>query len=92
MASSKANMDEFDDTQTLYAPQLELKTDGGLSTLYLMDPILIDVTGEINEGSFGEPTEIEKQDKEMIERWKDEADTNLVFVCAGSTIVYIITF
>ena len=32
-------MDEFDDTQTLYAPQLELKTDGGLSTLYLMDPI-----------------------------------------------------
>lgn len=63
----------------------------GSSRCNLAD-VLIDVPGEINEGSFGEPTEIEKQDKEMIERWKDEADTNLVFVCAGSTIVYIITF
>ena len=92
MASPKANMDEFDDTQTLYAPQLEHKTDGGLSTLYLMDPILIHVPGEIDKGTSGELTEIEKQDKEMVKRWKDEADTGLVFVCAGSTIIYIITF
>ena len=92
MTSPKANTNKFDDAQTLYAPQLGHKTDGGLLTLYLMVPILIHVPGEIDGGSSGELREIEKQNKEMVERWKDEADTGLVFVCAGSTIICIITF
>ena len=92
MASPKANTNKFDDAQILYAPQLEHKTYGGLLTFYLMDPILIHVPGEIDRGSSGELTEIEKRDKEMVERWKDEADTGLVFVCAGSTVICMITF
>ena len=92
MASPKANTEKFDDSQTLYAPQLEHKTDDGLLALLLMDPILIHLPGEIDGGSAGDVTEIEKQDKEMVERWKDEADTGLVFVCASCTFICMITF
>ncbi|KAI9442722.1 hypothetical protein H4582DRAFT_2073309 [Lactarius indigo] len=35
--------------------------------------------------------ETEKEDNEMAERWKEEADTALGFVCAGPTILYIFT-
>lgn len=33
--------------------------------------------------------EKEEQDKEMVERWKDEAEAVLTFVCAGSTVLCI---
>jgi hypothetical protein len=52
----------------------------GLLTSYLMNLILIRVP---------DYTETEKQDQEMVERWKDEADSILTFVCAGSTIICI---
>ena len=55
----------------------------GLLTLYLMNLILIRIP---------DFTKIERQDKEMVERWKDEADSILLFVCAGSTIICIISF
>jgi hypothetical protein len=93
MASPKASSDDFDDTQTLYAPHLEHKTQAqaGMLTLYLMNCILIHSPGETDGGSSSEPSEIEKADKEMFERWKDEADSALVFVCVGSTILCTIT-
>ena len=50
----------------------------GQLTPYLMSLILIRVP---------EYEETERQDKEMVERWKGEADSILVFVCAGSTII-----
>jgi hypothetical protein len=50
----------------------------GLLTLYLMSLILIRVPDFM---------ETERQDKEMVERWKNEADSLLVFVCAGFTII-----
>jgi hypothetical protein len=53
--------------------------DGPL-TSYLMNLILIRVPDYM---------ETVKQDREMVERWKDEADSILIFVCAGSTIVCI---
>ena len=53
------------------------KKQEGLLTPYLMILILIRVP---------EYKEIERQDKEMVERWKGEADSILVFVCADSTI------
>ena len=87
MASPKASSDDFDDTQTLYTQHLEHKTQAqaGMWTLHLMNRILIHSPEETDGGSSGEPSEIEKQDKEMFERWKDEADGALLFVCAGST-------
>jgi hypothetical protein len=93
MASPKANSDEFDDTQTLYVPHLEHKTQAqaGMSALHLINRILILSPGETDGGSSSEPSDIEKVDKEMFERWKDEADSALVFVCTGSTTLCIIT-
>ncbi|KAN0135275.1 hypothetical protein V8E53_006840 [Lactarius tabidus] len=44
-----------------------------------MNFILIHSPGETDRGSSSEPSEIEKADKEMFERWKDEADSALVF-------------
>ena len=35
--------------------------------------------------------ETKELDKEMIERWLGEADSIIIFVCAGSTILCIIT-
>ncbi len=88
-----------DETQTLHASQLEHKTEaqGGLLTFCLMNRILIRVPGEIDGGSSGRLwsiylTETEKQDKEMVERWKGEADSALIFVCAGPTILCIFPF
>ena len=52
----------------------------GLLTFYNMNLILIRTPGL--------STEIERQSKE-IERWKDEADSVLVFVCASFTIICI---
>ncbi len=61
-----------------------------------MNRVLIRVPGETYGGSqaSGRPwsiylTETEKQDKEMVERWKGEADSTLIFVCAGPTILCI---
>ncbi|KAF8261465.1 hypothetical protein EI94DRAFT_1606639, partial [Lactarius quietus] len=57
-----------------------------------MNSNLIHASGEIYGGSSAELTEKERQDKEMAERWKDEADTVLVFaglfsaVCAVSLV------
>jgi hypothetical protein len=66
----------------------EVHVQGGLLTLYLMNHILIHVLlGEICCGSSSETTETERLDKEMVERWKSEADTVLVFVGASSTIL-----
>src|SRR6266702_775544 len=101
MASPHANMvdDDDDETQTLDASQLEDKTEaqGGLLTFCPMDRVLIPVPGETYGGSSGRPwsiylTETEKQDKEMVERWKGEADSALIFVCAGPTILYVFPF
>ena len=52
----------------------------GLVTFYLMNLILIRIP-DIS-------AEVERQSKQ-IERWKDEADSVLTFVCAGSTIICI---
>ena len=49
--------------------------------------ILTHLPGEICGGSSSELTETERLDKEMVERWKSEADSVLVFVCAGFTIL-----
>ena len=64
--------------------QAERKTEAhsGLLTLYLMNRTLIHVPGVTNARSPAGLTEIERLDKEMVERWKGEADTVLVFVCA----------
>ena len=56
----------------------DIEIQDGLLTLYLMNLLLIRVPDYM---------ETEKQDKEMVERWKNEADSILVFVCAGSTII-----
>ena len=56
----------------------DTETQNGLLAFYLMNIILIcmpDISPEI-----------ERQSKQ-IERWKDEADSVLTFVCAGSTII-----
>jgi hypothetical protein len=56
-----------------------------------MDRVLIHIPAEIHggRGSPNDLTDIEEQDKAMVEKWKDEVDTVLVFVCAGSTILGI---
>ena len=58
----------------------DVESQHGLLTFYNMNLILIRIP------DFS--TEIERQSKE-IERWKDEADSVLVFVCASSTIICI---
>ena len=82
---------DFDHVKVLYTPQLDHKTDG-LLTLYLISPILIRVSG----GTYFDPSDkladdklADKEDGEMVERWKSEADSVLVFVCASSTILCI---
>jgi hypothetical protein len=67
----------------------EVEVEDGRLTLYLMIHILIHVPGEICSGSSSELTETERLDKEMVERWKGEADSILVFVRASSTILRI---
>ena len=95
MPLSKASSDDFDDTQTLYAPHFEHKTSwqaqARMLILDLMKRILTYPPGVPDGGSSSEPSEIEKADEETFERWKDEADSALVFVCAGPTILCIIT-
>ena len=94
MPSPKASSDDFHDTQTLYAPHLEHKTSwqaqARMLILDLMNRILTYPPGVPNVGSSSEPSEIKKADKEMFERWKDEVDRALVFVCAGPTIICIV--
>lgn len=99
MASPKATTIDFYHTQVTYASQLEDKiealteAEGGLSTLSLMDRILTYIPGEIYEGSSGELTpEIEKEDREMVQRWKEEADSTLIFVCASPTFLCIFPY
>ena len=79
---------DFDHAKVLYTPQLDRKTEG-LLTLYLINPILIRVPGGTYFDSSDELAEVDRQDKDMVERWKSEADSVLVFVCAGSTILCI---
>lgn len=67
----------------------EIQGQGGLLTLYLMNSILIDVLGESCSDPSSDLMEMERLCKEM-ERWKSEADTLLVFVCAGFTIFGIL--
>ncbi|KAH9016664.1 hypothetical protein EDB83DRAFT_2528784 [Lactarius deliciosus] len=50
--------------------------------------------GGISEGSSGGPwstylTETERQDKEMVERWKGEADSTLIFAGLFSAVVTV---
>src|SRR6266404_4387220 len=78
-----------DDTQTLNAPQLE-KTEVpcGMLTFYVGFVFLSMVLDEIDGGSPGRLwstylTETKEQDKAMIERWKGEADSAVVFVSVG---------
>ena len=79
---------DFDHTKVLYTPQHDRKTEG-LLTLYLMSPILIRVLGVSYFGSPDELAEADREDKEMVERWKSEADSVLVFVCADFTTLCI---
>ncbi|KAI9435373.1 hypothetical protein BJY52DRAFT_1390697 [Lactarius psammicola] len=78
MASPNANM--VDETQTLNTSQHEHKTEAQ--------------GGEIYGGSSAKLwsmylTEIEKQDKEMVERWKGEADSALMFAGLFSAVVSV---
>ncbi|KAI9458012.1 hypothetical protein BJY52DRAFT_1150035, partial [Lactarius psammicola] len=81
MASPNANMvGDDDETQTLNASQLEHKTGTP--------------GGEIYGGPSGGPwsmylTETEKKDKEMVERWKGEADSALIFAGLFSAVVTV---
>lgn len=76
MASPKANTIDIYYTPAPYASQVEHKT--------------VDQGGDIYGGSVGElMPEIEKQDKEMCERWKEEADSYLIFAGLFSAVVVI---
>lgn len=88
MASHNANTVE--ETHSL-KPQAGHKTEaeGGQLTLCLISHILICVPGE-NHGECGGSSDelwkqynerIEKQDNEMVERWKGEAESTIIFVC-----------
>ena len=79
---------DFDHAKVLYTPQLDHKIDG-LLIPYLMNPILIPVPGGTYFGTPDELAEMDRQDKEMVERRKSEADSVLVFVCADSTTLCI---
>lgn len=95
MASPKANTIDIYYTPAPYASQLEHKTEdqGGMLTLSVMNRILTRVLGEIHGGSADElMPEIEKQDREMCERWKGEADSHLIFVRAHPTIFFIVPY
>ena len=62
-----------------------------LLTLSVKNCILTRVLGDIYGDSAGElMPEIEKQDREMCERWKEEADTTLIFVSALPTILFVV--
>lgn len=54
-----------------------------------MNRILIHVPGEICGGSSSELTETERLDKEMVERWKGEADSILVFAGLFTAVVSV---
>ena len=81
---------------SLDAPQRvqeKAEAEDGQSTHSPINHILTRVPGEKHGGSGGSSDElwkkyleeIEKQDNEMIERWKGEADSTIIFVCAGPT-------
>ena len=100
MAAHDANT--FEKTHYLNAPQVEYKTEAEGRGLFLclINRILTRVPGENHEES-GSSTdklwkkhleEIEKQDDEMVERWKGEADTTIIFVCTGPTILSVSSF
>ena len=87
MSSLKAKTVDFNETQTLYASPLDRKTEdqGGLLSLYIINRILIHVPVARDRDTSSELTENE----EITERWKEEVDSALVFVCAGPTILCI---
>ena len=64
---------------------------GGMLALYLINRILIRVPEKNNDGASAMFEETERLDKEMVERWLGEADSIIIFVCADSTILCIIT-
>ena len=83
-------------TPPLDAPQRVQKkaeAEDGQLTHSPINHILTRVPGEKHGESGGSSDElwkryleeIEKQDNEMIERWKGEADSTIIFVCAGPT-------
>ena len=100
MAAYDANT--FEKTHFLNAPQVEhtAEAEGGQLSLCLINHILTRVPGENHEESRGSTDElwkkyleeIEKQDDEMVERWKGEADSTIIFVCTGLTILSIFSF
>jgi hypothetical protein len=61
----------------------------GMLTLYLINRILIYVPEKNGYGSSDTFEEDQRLDKEMVERWLAEADSVIIFVCAGSTILTI---
>ena len=69
MPSPKASSDDFDDTQTLYAPHLEHKTSwqsqARMLILDLMNRILTYLPGVPDGGSSSEPSVIEKADRDV---------------------------
>jgi hypothetical protein len=60
----------------------------GMLTFYLLNRILIYVPEKDNDAF----KETERLDKEMIERWLGEADSVIIFVSAGSTILCILPY
>ncbi|KAN0135274.1 hypothetical protein V8E53_006839 [Lactarius tabidus] len=54
-----------------------------------MNITLIHVPGDVNGDSSAELTEIERLDKEMVERWKGEADSILVFAGLFTAVVSV---
>ncbi|KAN0137285.1 hypothetical protein V8E53_004730, partial [Lactarius tabidus] len=81
------------------APQREHKTEaeGGQLTLCLINHILTRVPGKKRGESGGSndelwtkyTEEIEKQDNEMVERWKGEADSTIIFAGLFSAVVVV---
>ena len=61
----------------------------GMLTLYLMNRSLIHVPEKNNDDASVMSKETEELDKQMIKRWLGEADSIIIFVCAGSTILCI---
>ena len=76
--------------RSVYKRKLKLKT---VSRHSPINHILTRVPGKRHGESGGSSDElwkryleeIEKQDNKMIERWKGEADSTIIFVCAGPT-------
>lgn len=89
---------------SLYALQVEhiTEAEGGQLSLCPINHILTRIPeknhGDSESGGSTDELwkkyleEIEKQDGEMIERWKGEADSTIIFVCISPTILSIFSF